>query len=67
MSRGVTAQWHLESSDGDQAFEVEREVGKTGNDERLAFLEVLQRAIRENQMPEGRVKAAFDEKPIHSR
>jgi hypothetical protein len=28
-------------SEGEQVFEVEREVGKTGNDERLAFLEVF--------------------------
>jgi hypothetical protein len=30
-----------ERSDGEQVFEVEREVGKTGNDERLPFLEVF--------------------------
>jgi general secretion pathway protein G len=42
---GVRSQ-ERERLDGEQVFEVEREVRKTDNDERLAFLEVFQRSIR---------------------
>jgi len=35
--------WTSWISDGEEIFEVEGEVGKSGDDERLLFLEVFQR------------------------